>query len=102
LRLDGHAVHTAYDGPAALVAAREFQPEAVVLDLGLPGIDGLQVAQALRADPQTAQVTLIAASGYGQASDIERTTAAGFDHHLVKPVPLQALRDALAAGRTPR
>jgi CheY-like chemotaxis protein len=83
---DGHDVRTAYDGVQALSAARSFHPQAIVLDLGMPGMDGFEVARAVRADPDLAGVRLIALSGYGQAEDTKRSAEVGFDRHLVKPV----------------
>jgi PAS domain S-box-containing protein len=97
LEMDGHEVRTAHSGPAALEAAAIFQPDVVILDIGLPGLDGYQVAQRLRADPALRDVTLIAASGYGQEGDRQRSREAGFDRHLVKPLDPQELRGILAA-----
>ena len=82
----GHEVRLAYDGPSAVEAAKEYRPEFVLLDIGLPGLDGYEVAQRLRQDPTLAGVTLVAVSGYGQESDRRRSQEAGFDQHLVKPV----------------
>jgi PAS domain S-box-containing protein len=105
LRRFGHAVEVAYDGPAALAAARRSRPEVVLLDIGLPGLDGYEVARRLRRDPALAGVQLVALSGYGTESDRRRGAEAGFDAHLVKPVDLPALRRLLAAdpraGRSP-
>ena len=97
LEMAGHAVQIAHSGPAALEAAATFRPEVVLLDIGLPGLDGYQVAERLRADPAMAGVTLIAASGYGQEEDRRRSAEAGIDRHLVKPVDLKELQDLLAA-----
>jgi len=99
LSLDGHDVWTAHSGPAALEAAAAHQPDAIVLDIGLPGLDGYQVAQRLRQDPAMKGVTLIAASGYGQESDRRRAREAGFDYHLVKPVDPRQLQEILAGVR---
>ncbi len=98
LRLDGHEVHTAHDGPSALEVAREFLPRVVLLDLGLPGLDGYQVARRLREGPDTRDVFLVAVSGYGQDEDRQRSRQAGFDHHLVKPINFSELRQLLPAG----
>jgi PAS domain S-box-containing protein len=95
LREAGHAVEIARDGLAALESARAFKPDVILLDLGLPGLDGFKVAQKLRAEGESRNVRLIAISGYGQAEDRRRTKEAGFDHHLVKPVDFQALLDVL-------
>jgi PAS domain S-box-containing protein len=97
LEMAGHAIQIAHSGPAALEAAAAFQPDVVLLDIGLPGLDGYQVAERLRADPAMAGVTLIAASGYGQEEDRRRSAEAGIDRHLVKPVDLKELQDLLAA-----
>ena len=96
LGMAGHDVRVAHSGPAALKAAAAHQPDAIVLDIGLPGLDGYQVAQRLRQDPAMKDVVLIAASGYGQESDRRRSREAGFDHHLVKPVDPQRLQEILA------
>ncbi len=92
----GHTITTAHDGLAALAAARKFHPDAIVLDIGLPGLDGYRVAEALRREPAFANVRLVAVSGYGQAEDRNRAKAAGFDHHLVKPVDFGQLVTALS------
>jgi signal transduction histidine kinase/CheY-like chemotaxis protein/PAS domain-containing protein len=94
----GHTITMAHDGLAALAAARRSKPDAVVLDIGLPGLDGYRVAEALRREPAFANVRLVAVSGYGQAEDRSRAKAAGFDHHLVKPVDLRQLVSALASN----
>jgi CheY-like chemotaxis protein len=86
----------AYKGQAALALAAEDALDVLVLDIGLPDIDGYQLAQRIRAVPQTAHATLIALTGYGQHSDRERSIAAGFNHHLTKPVDVAALLDLLA------
>jgi CheY-like chemotaxis protein len=99
LELEGHQVKTALDGPTALELAAEFRPDVILLDLGLPGMDGYAVARQLRARPETRNVLLIAVTGYGREEDRERTRATGFDHHLVKPISLEKLRALLAAGR---
>lgn len=91
LRLQGHAVTLAYDGAQALSLAEREHPDIVLLDLGLPGMDGLEVARRLRAAPATATSRLIALTGYGQDSDRRATALAGFDAHLTKPVDVQAL-----------
>lgn len=86
LSLDGHEVRTAFDGPGALSQAAGFQPRAVLLDIGLPGMDGYEVARRMRELPGLRDVLMIAITGYGQEEDRTRSKAAGFDHHLVKPV----------------
>jgi PAS domain S-box-containing protein len=96
LRLYGMEVCVAHDGGAALDAAREFRPEVVLLDVGMPGMDGLEVARRLRADPQTREAALVAVTGFGQDEDRRKTREAGFDRHLVKPVEPDELRRVLA------
>ena len=86
LKRDGHDVRVAGDGPSALIEAQRFAPEIVLLDIGLPGMDGYAVAKQLRALPELSRVRLIALTGYGQPEDREQSRAAGFDEHLLKPV----------------
>jgi len=88
LRLDGHRVEVATDGEQALSTASTLAPKVVILDLGLPRLDGLAVARCLRADPGTEDTVIIAVSGYAQAADRAATEAAGFDAHFAKPVEL--------------
>jgi PAS domain S-box-containing protein len=92
LRTSGAIAHTAYDGASALEAISYQQPDVVVLDLGMPGMDGYSVAEQIRRRPDNERVTLIALSGWGQEQDRLRSLAAGFDHHLTKPVDLNALQ----------
>jgi CheY-like chemotaxis protein len=92
LEMWGHEVAYAYDGPSALETAEQWQPEAVFLDIGLPGMDGYEVAERLRELPQAKDAVLIAITGYGQEDDRQRSRRAGIDHHLVKPVAPDALR----------
>lgn len=96
LRLHGHDVRTAYDGPQALEAARIQEPEIILLDIGLPGMDGLDVARRVRQELHLTNVVLVALTGYGQEEDRRRSQEAGFNAHLVKPVDLDALREILA------
>jgi len=91
----GHEVELAHDGEAALSVAARAHPSVVILDLGLPHLDGYGVASRLRQDAALKDVRLIALSGYGMESDREKTRAVGFYRHLVKPVDLDALRSAL-------
>jgi CheY-like chemotaxis protein/nitrogen-specific signal transduction histidine kinase len=86
----------AHDGPAALEVANVCRPQVVLLDIGLPGLDGYEVARRLRADSRYDELRLIAVSGYGQDQDQKRSKEAGFDHHLVKPVDFQSLLVLLA------
>jgi signal transduction histidine kinase len=87
----GYRVEAALDGPAALAAADRVRPEVALLDIGLPVMDGYEVARRLRASNEHAGIRLVAITGYGQEADRQRTQAAGFDAHLVKPVDLDAL-----------
>ncbi len=96
LRLGGHEVLLSHDGPAALEAARSFVPDVVLLDIGLPGLDGYGVARVLRQSPETESALLIAVSGYGQDEDRRRSREAGFDQHLTKPVDFDVLTALLA------
>ena len=95
LRLAGYEVVEAHDGESALARAAAERPDVVVLDIGMPGKDGHQVAAELRATPTLRHLPLIALSGYGQARDLAASAHAGFDLHLVKPVSAQALDDAI-------
>jgi CheY-like chemotaxis protein len=91
LRLPGHEVRTASDGAQALETIQQFTPDVAVLDIGLPVIDGYELATRLRSQLADKPLTLIALTGYGQRHDQERSRRAGFDHHLVKPVDAQTL-----------
>jgi two-component system, sensor histidine kinase len=91
----GHEVLTVNDGPAALREAAAFAPDLVLLDIGLPGMTGYEVARALRANPSLQGVVLVAETGWGQAEDRRRSAEAGFDHHLVKPIELADLERIL-------
>jgi signal transduction histidine kinase len=95
LRRIGHDVRAVGDGPSALVEAAKFEPEIVLLDIGLPNMDGYELARRLRAMPQTASAALVAITGYGQAEDRDRARAAGIDHHLLKPVEPAALAELI-------
>jgi two-component system CheB/CheR fusion protein len=91
LELLGHRVRAAYDGVAALDAARANVPDVMLVDIGLPGMDGYEVARRVRRDPDLKQVVLVALTGYGREEDKQEAMAAGFDYHLVKPVNPDAL-----------
>ena len=92
----GHDAQVAGDGPTALEIAAEFKPDVVLLDIGLPVMDGYEVARRLRELPGCASTRLIALTGYGQESDHERSRRAGFEDHLVKPVDLDAITHAVS------
>jgi two-component system CheB/CheR fusion protein len=91
LELEGHEIRCAGDGVHAIEVAQEFQPEVALLDIGLPRMDGYELAKRLRALPAMRQARLIALTGYGHPEDHDRAASAGFDHHLTKPVDPQTL-----------
>jgi PAS domain S-box-containing protein len=104
LELNGEQVRAAYDGESALKVAREFRPQVALLDVGMPRMDGYEVARRLKAAPETRQAALVAVTGWGQPEDRRRSSEAGFDLHLVKPVEpseLERLLDSLKAKRAP-
>ena len=102
LTLDGHHVSVAHDGLTAVQLATDTQPDLAILDLGMPGIDGYEAAERMRALPGGGDLVLVALSGYAQAGDRQRSQQAGFDLHLVKPLDPERLRDLLAAVVTGR
>jgi CheY-like chemotaxis protein len=93
----GHQVRTAHDGPTALEAALDYRPDVALLDIGLPGLDGFEVAKQMRQQPILQKVVLVAMTGYGKASDRQRSQEAGFDHYLVKPVKFEKVQEVLAS-----
>jgi CheY-like chemotaxis protein/anti-sigma regulatory factor (Ser/Thr protein kinase) len=95
LRLMGHEVRTTHDGHQVLEVARVFRPDLIFLDIGLPGMDGYAVAEALRDDPTLRSTPLVALTGYGAATDRQRTQEAGFSAHLVKPVRFAHVHELL-------
>ncbi len=99
LRLDGHAVEAACDGPGALRAAERLRPDVAFIDLNMPEMDGYELAKRLRATPWGANATLVALTGMGQKADVAQTRAAGFDEHLTKPAD-PARVALIAAGGT--
>lgn len=99
LRVNGHDVRTAYDGPEALETAAAFLPEVVFADIGLPGMDGYELARNLRALPGLTGTALVALTGYGLEEDRRRSRAAGFDHHIIKPIEPEALPALFTALR---
>jgi CheY-like chemotaxis protein len=99
LRLLGHEVRVAYDGKTGIEIAKAFLPEAALLDIGMPGMDGIELGSRLRAEPSLAGMLLIALTGYGRDEDRRRSADAGFDAHLVKPVDVTALNGLLDRHR---
>ena len=95
LENDGHEVRVASDGPAGLAMAREYRPDVALLDIGLPQMNGFELAQQMRRDPALGATLLVAVTGYGQMHDRARASASGFNHHLVKPVEFSALQQLL-------
>jgi signal transduction histidine kinase len=96
LQLSGHEVYTAPNGAMALEAAEQHRPEVALLDIGMPKLDGYEVARRIRAQPWGQRITLVALTGWGQDSDRRRSQEAGFDSHLVKPLDLDKLTELLA------
>jgi CheY-like chemotaxis protein len=96
LKAQGHDVRTAYNGPDAVKTAAEFHPHVIMLDIGLPVLNGYEVAKQIRAQPEGEKIMLIALTGYGQDSDRRTSSDAGFDHHLVKPARFEQLLQILA------
>jgi CheY-like chemotaxis protein len=102
LRLMECEVRTAHDGHTALTTASEFLPDVVLLDLGLPGLDGYEVARQLRSQPGTARSFIIALTGYGHAAARDDALAAGCDDHLLKPAGIDQLLALLNGRQRPR
>ncbi len=102
LELAGHQTDVAYNGPDGLRRARVFAPDVVLCDIGLPQMDGYEVARSLRASPELGRVTLVAISGYGTPEDVGKARAAGFDLHLAKPVSVDRLEQILTDLATAR
>jgi two-component system CheB/CheR fusion protein len=96
LEILGHQVRVVHDGPSALDVAPEYAPNVMLVDIGLPGMDGYEVARRVRGDGGLRDVVLVALTGYGRDEDRRQAFAAGFDHHLVKPVDLTALERLVA------
>jgi CheY-like chemotaxis protein len=92
-------VKTVNDGSEALASVRVFAPQVIVLDIGLPGLDGYAVARRLRSDGGTSQTLLIALTGYGQKEDRDRAKDAGFDYHFTKPADPKDIQEAIEQGR---
>ncbi|SAL52239.1 PAS/PAC sensor hybrid histidine kinase [Caballeronia cordobensis] len=100
LELERHEVRTVYSGEEAIDILRHYDPEVVLLDLGLPGMSGLDVARRIRTMPATREVTMIAITGWGQPDDRARTAEAGFDFHFTKPVDVAQLNEAIDSAGT--
>jgi CheY-like chemotaxis protein len=96
LEIEGCETRTAFSGPEALKVAEEFQPDVALLDIGMPGLTGYDVARMLRSSSRTAEVFLVAVTGWGQAHDKQAAHDAGFDAHLTKPINLQQVIDLIA------
>lgn len=96
LTLWGHEVKMAHEGAAGIELAQEFLPDVALVDLGLPGVSGYEVARRMKAHPKLKHIRLIAQTGWGQAQDRQRPREAGFDHHLLKPLDLEELTSLLA------
>ena len=99
LSLEGHEVRTATDGLEAVRAAEAFRPDVVLLDIGMPGIDGYEVARRIRREAWGTAMRMVAVTGWGQSGDRQRTHEAGFDVHLTKPVELDHLRELVSGSR---
>ena len=97
----GHEVVCVFDGRTALDTAAKFRPDAVFLDIGLPGMDGYEIAERLREIPRAGRIVLVAITGYGQDEDRRRSREAGIDHHLVKPVAPDTLQKVLESLARP-
>jgi len=95
LEVLGHDVRVARDGATALDLARTFRPEVVMLDIGLPGMNGYELCQKMRAEPSLAGCVFVAQTGWSQPEHLERSKKAGFDHHWVKPIPMDRLEKLL-------
>lgn len=100
LSIMGHDTRTAHDGETAVSTAETFLPDVVLLDIGLPKLNGYEVAQRIRETPWGASMYLIAVTGWGQDEDRQRSTEVGLNHHMVKPVEPAALEKLLAGLRT--
>ncbi len=99
LKLQGHEVRVAFSGMAALEMTKTYIPDVVFLDIGMPGMDGYEVARRLRQQPGMERTALAALTGWGQLEDRRRTAEAGFNHHLVKPPEPKAVEAVLATLR---
>jgi CheY-like chemotaxis protein len=102
MRMNGCDVHVAYDGKAALESVQRLRPDAVLLDIGLPAIDGYLVAEHIRAHPENGRTMIVAVSGYGQEQDRLRSKSVGFDYHVVKPIDPAILASLIGSLRVTR
>jgi CheY-like chemotaxis protein len=100
LEMLGNEVRTAYDGEAGIAAAEAFRPDVVLMDIGMPKLNGHEACRRIREQPWGKGMLLVALTGWGQDDDRRKTAAAGFDHHLVKPVDPQALNRFMGELRT--
>lgn len=96
LESSGHDVRIVHDGPTALQAALDYRPDVMLLDIGLPGLNGFEVAKAIRLQPMLKDTVLVAMTGYGLETDKQRSREAGFNHHLVKPTDFVDVEKILA------
>ena len=97
----GHSVELAFDGRMGLEKARTLRPDVILCDIGLPRMDGYEVARAIRADPALSSAYLVAVTGYATSEDRRRAAAAGFDRHIAKPASIAAIEEALAVPAQP-
>jgi CheY-like chemotaxis protein len=96
LKSEGHTVATAYNGSDALARISDFKPDTAIIDIGMPGLNGYELAERLRSDPANRSMILVALSGFGREEDKARASSAGFDQHFTKPIDINALTTFLA------
>jgi CheY-like chemotaxis protein len=97
LQMKGHDARAAHDGSTAVAVAEEYQPDVVLMDIGMPEMDGYEATRRLRAEPWGGNLFIVALTGWGTAEDRRRTQKGGFDSHMVKPVRMEALTELLAS-----
>jgi CheY-like chemotaxis protein len=102
LQGSGNSVRVAFDGPSAFALASDFQPDVVLLDIGLPGMNGYELAALLRAEPRFRDTVLVAVTGYGREADRERARQSGFNHHFTKPIDPAAILAAIGPAGGPK
>lgn len=95
MEMYGYEVRTCYDGQTAVAVAHEFHPEVVLLDIGMPVMDGYEVCRKLRSDPSLCGTRVVAQTGWGDPETRRRTAEVGFDHHMTKPLDLRAVKDLI-------